>query len=130
VIVLDASVLLEFALGTTRGKAIGRLIADASLSLHAPYLIDAEVMHVLRRLDRQGEISKEEAKGAMRCLRELDFERHAHADLIDRVWQLRHNVSAYDAIYIALAEALDAVIFTCDEKFAKAPASKHRATLV
>jgi predicted nucleic acid-binding protein len=130
VIVLDASALLEFALGTTRGKTIGRRLADCSLSLHAPHLIDAEVMHVLRRLDRQGEISREEAKSAVRCFRELDIERHAHTDLLDRVWQLRHNVSAYDALYLALAEALDAVIFTCDDKFANAPASKDRIELV
>jgi predicted nucleic acid-binding protein len=124
--VLDASAFLELALGTTRGKGIGRRIANPSLSLHAPHLVDAEVMQVLRRLDRQGEISKEQAKSAVQCFRELDVERHPHTDLLDRVWQVRHNVSAYDALYLALAEALDAVVFTCDEKFAHAPASKNR----
>ena len=70
---------------------------------------------------RESEIDAAAAKAALDDFRSLDIERHAHEPLFDRIWELRDNVAAYDAAYIALAEALDAVLITCDGKLAHAP---------
>jgi predicted nucleic acid-binding protein len=129
-IVLDASVLLELALGTPRGQRIAGMIQDPTIGLHAPHLVDIEVMQVLRRLERSGEINNATAKQAIRGVLELDIERHAHVDLLDRVWQLRKNATAYDAVYLALAEALDATLLTCDKRLARSPHAKRRIEIV
>jgi len=125
VIVIDASGLLEFLLQTPLGTRVeARLFRDQE-ELHSPHLADVEVTQGLRRLVRAGEVSPDRAVEALADLADLDLHRHPHLDLLTRAWKLRENITAYDAMYVALAEALDALIVTCDAPLAKAPG--HRA---
>src|SRR4029078_9554193 len=101
-----------------------RLFRDRD-ELHSPHLADVEVTQGLRRLVRTGEVSPGRAAEAIADLVDLQLHRHPHLDLLTRAWTLRDNVTAYDAMYIALAEALDAPLVTCDTPLAKAP--RHRA---
>ncbi len=129
-IVLDASAVLELLLGTELGRFVSIRIADPALSLHAPHLIDIEVVQALRRYVREGELDQHAATMALEDLRSLDMERHAHEPLLDRIWTLRENLTAYDAAYIALAEALDTRLLTCDGKLARAPGNAKRIELI
>jgi len=129
-IVLDASALVELLLGSERGRAIARRIAEPSLGLHVPHLADVEVAQALRRFVGDGELDPVEAALALQDLRSLDLERHGHEPLLDRVWALRQNLTAYDAVYVALAEALDAKLLTCDGRLARSPAVAGRVDLV
>jgi predicted nucleic acid-binding protein len=127
VIVIDASALLEFLLQTRLGTRVEtRLFRDAD-EFHAPHLIDVEVVQCLRRLVRMGEVSSDRAEGAIADLADFDLHRHAHIDLMARTWMLRDNVSAYDAVYVALAEALEASFVTCDGPLGKT--SGHAARI-
>jgi len=89
--------------------------------LHAPHLIDAEIAQVLRRLTSAGHLPAPRATEAFDDLRALRLVRHSHLPLLDRVWGLRANLSAYDGLYIALAESLDSPLVTLDERLARAP---------
>ena len=123
-IVVDASALLEFLLQTPLGVRVeARLLRDED-EFHSPHLIDAEVTQALRRLVRAGEVSADRAAEAIEDLVDLNLHRHAHPDLLTRAWKLHENVMAYDAMYVALAEALEAKV-VCDTPLAKAPG--HRA---
>ena len=126
-IVLDASALLEFLLQTPRGTRVEtRLLRDED-EFHSPHLVDVEVTQGLRRLVRAGEVAPGRAAEAIADLADLDLHRHPHLDLLSRAWKLRENVTAYDAMYVALAEALDAPLITCDAPLAKSPG--HRARI-
>jgi predicted nucleic acid-binding protein len=127
VIVLDASALLEFLLQTPLGTRVEARVFRDEDELHAPHLADVEVTQGLRRLVRAGEVAPDRAAEAIADLADLDLHRHPHLDLLTRAWKLRENVTAYDAMYVALAEALDAPIITCDAPLAKAPG--HRARI-
>jgi predicted nucleic acid-binding protein len=129
-IVLDASAMVELLLGTERGHGVASRIADPSLALHVPHLLDVEVVQALRRYVREGELGAAEASAALGDLRALDLRRHEHEPLLDRVWSLRENMTAYDAVYVALAEALDAKLLTCDERLARAPGAAGVIELV
>jgi predicted nucleic acid-binding protein len=129
-IVLDASAILELLLGTPAGREAAGHLEDTAVGLHAPHLIDVEVAQVLRRYVRESQLSAEDARAAIRDLRDLDLRRHAHEPLLDRVWELRHNFSAYDAVYVALAEVLDARLLTADRRLAHAPGVRKRAVLI
>jgi predicted nucleic acid-binding protein len=129
-IVLDGSAVLELLLGTKRGRSIATRIADPRIGLHAPHLVDVEVAQALRRYVREGEIDAGTAMTALQDLRSLDLERHPHEPLLDRVWALRDNLTAYDAVYVALTEALDSVLLTCDAKLARAPGVAQYIELV
>jgi predicted nucleic acid-binding protein len=127
VIVVDASALIEFLLQTALGTRVeARLFRDRD-EFHSPHLADVEVVQGLRRLVRAGEVSPDRAAEAMADLGDLDLHRHPHLDLLTRAWKLRDNVTAYDAMYVALAEALDAPLITCDTPLAKTPG--HRARI-
>jgi predicted nucleic acid-binding protein len=127
VIVLDASALLEFLLQTPLGARVeARLLRDDD-EFHSPYLVDVEVTQGLRRLVRAGEVSTDRAAEAIADLADFDLHLHPHLDLLPRAWKLRENVTAYDAMYVVLAEALDATIVTCDTPLAKTPG--HRARI-
>lgn len=129
-IVLDASALLEFLLQTPLGARVeARLFRDKD-ELHSPHLVDVEATQGLRQLARMGEISTDRAAEAIADLAGLDLHRHAHLDLLTRAWKLRENVTAYDAMYVALAEALDATVVTCDAPLAKAPGHRARIEVV
>lgn len=129
-IVLDASALLELLLGTPGAVAVRERIASPEESLHAPQLLDLEVLQVLRRYAAAGALSSERARLVIEDLAALDLERYPHEPLLDRVWQLRDNLTAYDAAYVALAEALDAPLLTFDARLANAPGHRARIDLL
>ena len=124
-IVIDASALLEFLLQTPLGTRVEARLFRHQEQFHSPHLVDVEVTQGLRRLVRVREVSPDRAAEAIADLADLDLHRHPHLDLLSRAWKLRENITAYDAMYVALAEALDAPIVTCDTPLAKAPG--HRA---
>ena len=128
--VLDASAIVELLLGTRLGRVVAARLADPAIGLHAPHLLDVEVAQALRRYVREGELGTAAAAAALENLRALDIERHAHEPLLDRIWALRQNLTAYDATYVALAEALDTTLVTCDRKLARAPGLSRRVDLV
>lgn len=129
-IVLDASALVELLLGTELGHAIGARLADPTLGLHVPHLADVEVAQTLRRYVMESDLGPAAAASALADLHALDLERHPHEPLLDRVWALRQNLTAYDAVYVALAEVLDTTVLTCDRKLARAPGVAGRVDLV
>lgn len=126
-IVLDASAVIELLLGTAAGALVAKRIVRHGESIHAPHLIDVEVAHVLRRLQAAGDLGDERGREALADLADLDLDRHSHHDLLPRVWDLRHNVTAYDAVYLALAEVLGAPLLTLDQKLASS--SGHDAQI-
>jgi predicted nucleic acid-binding protein len=127
--VLDASAVIELLLGTELGRVVATRVSDPSTDLHAPHLLDVEVAQVLRRYVRDGDLTPREATIALDDLRALDVERHGHEALLDRVWALRDNLTAYDAVYVALAEALGTTLLTCDRKLSQAPGMARRIVL-
>jgi predicted nucleic acid-binding protein len=129
-IVLDASALVELLLNTAVGQEVALRMADSAVSVHVPHLADVEVAQVLRRYASSGQLEADEAADALENLQALDLQRHAHEPLLERVWSLRQNLSAYDAVYVALAEVLDTVVLTCDGRLARAPGLKRRVELV
>jgi predicted nucleic acid-binding protein len=130
VIVLDASALVELILRTPTGRLVADRIADPAEGLHVPHLVDLEVVQALRRYVREGEIDADVAEAALADLRALDLQRHAHEPLLERVWELRKNLTAYDAVYVALAEVLDGVLITCDRRLSRAPGMRGRVALL
>jgi predicted nucleic acid-binding protein len=126
-IVLDASAAIDWLLQTSAGQHIDKRIYSHNESLHAPHLLDLEVTQVLRRLASQGVISAHRADEAIRDLLDLRITRYPHQLLLPRIWQLRHNFSAYDAAYIVLAEKLRAALVTRDARLASA--SGHAASV-
>lgn len=119
-IVLDASAALEWLLHTPIGLRVEQRISGRE-SVHAPHLLDLELTHILRRLVAQRKLLDDRARAALRNLMDARLLRHPHYHLLPRIWQLRHNVTAYDAAYIALAESLSASLLTRDRKLASAP---------
>lgn len=115
-IVVDASVLVDSLVG--EGRAAARQAAE---TLAAPHLVDVEVGSAVRRLAAAGTVSAAMASGALDDLAELEIERHDHLGLLSRCWELRHNLTFYDAVYVALAEALDVPLLTFDARLASAP---------
>jgi predicted nucleic acid-binding protein len=121
VLVVDTSAVLSaLAAAAPSRELLERLAADRDL--HAPHLIDVELLHALRRLCLSGDLSEDRAADARTDFRELALVRYPHEELADRIWELRHNLTAYDAAFVALAEALGAPLVTCDGKLAAAPA--------
>lgn len=120
-IVLDASAAIEILLQTEAGSPVSERILTPDSSLHAPHLLDVEVAQVLRRLVRDGELKAERAAVALTDLRDLPVERYSHEILLPRIWSLRHNLTAYDATYVALTEVLGATLLTRDSRISRAP---------
>jgi predicted nucleic acid-binding protein len=126
-IVMDASAAIEWLLQTPVGVRVDRRIFSRPRSLHAPHLLDLEVAQVLRRYVREKVMSAQRGQEALEDLDGLPLHRYPHDFLLPRVWQLRANLTAYDAVYVALAELLDAPLITCDSGIAAA--SGHNATV-
>jgi len=118
VIVLDASAAVDWLLQTPAGQSIERRIYSRNETLHAPHLLDLEATQVLRRLALQRVVSAHRVDEAVRDLLDLRATRYPHLVFLPRIWQLRHNFSAYDAAYVVLAEKLGATLVTRDARLA------------
>lgn len=117
-IVVDTSALMEALVGRPPPEPLqARLLAT---SLHAPHIVDLEFLQALRRLVDRGGLASSDAEQARQDLAALPIERYAHTILAERIWALRHNLTAYDAAYVALSEALDAPLITADVRIARA----------
>lgn len=127
-LVLDASAAVELVLETPQGRAVAARLTEETGPLHAPHLLDVEVLSALRRLARTKDVSRAAAERALVHFGLLPIVRYPHSYLLERAWQLRASVSAYDAMYVALAEALGAPIVTCERRLARAHG--HRAEVV
>jgi predicted nucleic acid-binding protein len=130
VIVADASAMLEALLGGAAAATLWSSLFRAGEKVHAPHLIDLEVTQVLRRFCSRGEIEPDRCRTALADLSLSPLTRHSHALLLPRIWELRDNLTAYDAAYVALAEALDAPLLTRDRRIAAAPGHHARVELV
>lgn len=122
-LVVDASALTELILGRPAGEIVGEHLARHKFALHAPHLVDVEVLSALRRLVASGEATAERAGEAIDDLQDLPIERYPHDILVPRIWQLRENFSAHDASYIALAEGVadePVPLLTADGRLARA----------
>ena len=118
-IVLDSSAVVEWLLGLPLADAVGARILAAD-SLHAPALMDIEVAQVMRRYTAAKEIAADTGERALNVLRDLDLNRYTHESLLTTIWKLRHNLTAYDATFVALAGVLDAPLITLDRRIAGA----------
>ncbi len=126
-IVLDASVVVDLLLRQDPEPIEQIAFADPS-TWQAPHLLDVEVASALRRFASRGDIPGARATAAIVHLAALPIERHDHEPLLARIWQLRHTHTAYDATYVALAEALQATLLTRDGRLASSHG--HAATIV
>lgn len=122
-LVVDASAIVELLLVRPAARRVERHVVHHGYDLHAPHLLDVEVLSALRRVVLAGEASLDRADEAVADLLDLDIERYPHDVLARRIWGLRDNVSAYDAAYVALAEAFadtGAPLLTADARLARA----------
>jgi predicted nucleic acid-binding protein len=126
-IVVDSSAVLELLLNTSAAAQVAMRIRQPEQTLHAPHLMDLEVVQTLRRYVRSGEMPEGRAREALEDFCALPIERYPHDAFLDRIWQWRNNVTAYDAAYLALAEVLEAPLLTCDAAFGSF--RRHRARI-
>ncbi len=117
-IVLDASATVDWLLQTPAGGQIDARIYSRNESLHCPHLIDVEVAHVMRRLVREGTISASRGEQALQDLLAVRMNRYPHFLFLPQIWRHRHNVTAYDAAYLCLAESIGATLVTRDARLA------------
>ncbi len=129
-IVLDASAAVELLLRMPSGDRVMVHLLEGEATLHAPELHDIGVLHVLRRAIARGVMTARRAEQSIALLASLPCRRHGHSALRARCWQLRANLSAYDAVYVALAEALDGTLLTCDRHLANARTHAARSPAV
>ena len=124
-IVLDASVVVELLTNGGLADSIKHDLAARDDSVIVPHLLDVEVVSAIRRLVAGQAIDSHRSKQLLKGLATLPAERYPHTPLLGRIWELRHTFTAYDAVYIALAEATNAVLYTSDAKLYRG----HRAKI-
>lgn len=129
-IVVDASVAVELLLGGNAAGALAERLLRPDRTLHAPHLIDVEATHAIRRRVMGGSLPERRGREAVRDLRLLPLHRYPHDLLLDRIWELRDNLTPYDAAYAALAEVLDAPLWTCDRGLARSSGHDARTEWV
>lgn len=129
-IVVDASALLEILLRTPAAAAIEQRLFAPRESLHAPHLIDVETAQVVRRYAAAGDIDGGRGREALADLADFPLRRYPHVFMLPRIWDLRGQLTAYDAAYVALAEALDAPLVTRDRRLAAAGGHFARTELL
>ncbi|HTU44279.1 MAG TPA: type II toxin-antitoxin system VapC family toxin [Bryobacteraceae bacterium] len=122
-IVLDASVVVELLTNGPLADALRRDLAERDEPFIVPHLLDVEVTSAFRKLVAGQRIDSHRSDQLLTGLASLPVERYPHTPLLPRMWELRHNFTAYDAVYIALAEVTDSVLYTSDQKLSKG----HRA---
>lgn len=125
-IVVDASLVIEALVNDDLGTQILERLMEGRHALIAPHLLDVEVLSGLRGLAEVQRIDKTRIDQYLSDFARLPVQRHSHELLLPRMWELRHNFTAYDAAYIALAEATGSILFTCDRKLRRG----HRAEVV
>ncbi len=124
-IVLDASAAVAALLNAGPSRQLA-----SEEQLHAPHLIDTEVANVMRRKVHSAEIPAAAGWAALHTLRGLAMSRYSGSGLLHRVWELRENLSAYDATYVALAEELACTLLTADGRISRAPGIRCAVTVV
>ena len=122
-IVLDASIVVELLTDGALAESLRRELANGDESFIVPHLLDVEVVSAVRNLVALRRIDARDSEQVHKQLAALPAERYPHIPLLGRIWQLRHNFTAYDAAYIALAEETNSVLYTSDGKLSKG----HRA---
>jgi len=125
--VLDASAVVQLLLGLPGWDLVARRLRYLDASAHAPHLVLVEAAQAIRRHERSGGVTASFGAAAMSDLADLDLTLHEHDWLLPRVWELRSNLTAYDAAYVALAESLDAPLLTFDARLARA--TGHHAVI-
>ena len=121
-IVLDASAGVDFLLRLEPGYAgVRNRMAQSQGNVHVPHLFDLEVVHVFRRYERRGLVPVSRLERAFGRLQSLQLVRYPHVTFLEQVWRLRANVTAYDAAYLTLAEALAAPLVTTDGRLSRVP---------
>lgn len=123
-LVVDTSAILAALVGRPIIRTLAeRLASDGDL--HAPHLIDVELIHALRRLVLKGDLTEDRAEDCRTDFADLVVVRYPHQPLANRMWELRHNLTAYDSAFVALSETLGVPLVTCDARLAESPG--HRA---
>jgi predicted nucleic acid-binding protein len=125
VIVVDASAALSALLNAGPARAL-----MSSEQLHVPHLIDSEIVNGMRRQVVRGAVTADQAWAGLDTWRRLGIVRHPVSALLERIWRLRDNMSAYDASYVTLAEALGCAVVTADARLGRAPGSRCPVTVV
>lgn len=127
--VVDASVIVRLLQARKSDELLRQRVVGAGRRLHAPAHLDTEVLSAVSGLLRGGKIGEDRARRMTGQYGALRMVRHQIAPFANRVLALRHNFTVYDAAYVALAEALELPLLTCDAKFARAPEITHRAEI-
>ena len=129
-IVVDASVLVDLLRRSEDRVAIENRLLRGDENLHAPHLVDLEITHALRRFVLIGDMPPARAEEALEDLADIRIDRYPHSVLLPRIWELRDSLTAYDAAYVALAEALEAPLVTRDARLARTRGHRARIELV
>jgi predicted nucleic acid-binding protein len=129
-IVVDASAVLDVLLETPRTVPVQRRLFRSRETIVAPHLIDIEVVQVLRRYQASGQLDEKRSIEAIDDYLALPIERYPHLQLLNRMWEVRQTLTAYDATYVALAELLGARLLTTDARLARSVAARKVAELI
>ena len=129
-IVVDSSAIIEVLLHTKSASRIELRVFAPGETLHAPHLIDVEVAQVLRRYCASGELDSKRGREALEDLTDFPIARYPHDIFLPRIWELRRNMTVYDATYVALAEILSAPLLTLDARLASTPGHSAMIELV